>query len=49
MGWKIGSPFPIGARDLNQLHIVLTGSGVNPAFFPMGTDGYFLKVKAVGA
>jgi hypothetical protein len=34
--------------SLLLLHVVQTGSGANPASYPMGTRGYFLGGKAAG-
>jgi hypothetical protein len=39
MGWAAGVWFPAGARKFPLLHTVQTGSGTNPASYPMGTVG----------
>jgi hypothetical protein len=31
------------------LHVIQTGSGSHPAYYPMGTGGPFLGGKAAGA
>jgi hypothetical protein len=36
-------------RVKNFLHVVQTGSGANPASYPMGTGGSFPRGKAAGA
>jgi hypothetical protein len=33
---------------LSLLHVVQTGSGVNPTSYPMGTEGSFQGVKRPG-
>jgi hypothetical protein len=35
-------------QQLSLLHIVQTGSGAHPAFYPMGTTGSFPWVKRQG-
>jgi hypothetical protein len=36
-------------QELPLLHIVLTGSGVHPVFYPMGTGGSLPGDKAAGS
>jgi hypothetical protein len=43
-----GVRVPVG-QEFSLLHVVLTGSGVHPASYPMGTGGPFLRGIAVGA
>jgi hypothetical protein len=37
MNWTAGVRFPAGVRDFSLPHNVQTGSGVHPAFYPVGT------------
>jgi hypothetical protein len=39
---------PVGSR-FSLLHVVQTGIGIHPAFYPMGTEGYFPGGKTTGA
>jgi hypothetical protein len=32
---------PVGSKKCSLLHIVQTGSGAHPAYYPMGTGGSF--------
>jgi hypothetical protein len=41
--------FPTGAGKFFLHHRVQNCSGTHPAFYPMGTRGYFLGGKASGA
>jgi hypothetical protein len=40
--------FPAGAGNFSVHHRFQTGSGVHPAFYPMGTRGSFSGSKAAG-
>jgi hypothetical protein len=41
--------FPAGAGNFSLHHRVQNGSGAHPAFYPLGTRGYFPGGKAAGA
>jgi hypothetical protein len=45
---KIGVRFIAGAGNFSPRHHVKTGSGAHPAFYPMGTGGYFPEGKVGG-
>jgi hypothetical protein len=47
-GWKARVRFP-AVQDFSFLHSVQTGSGTQPASYPMGTGGSFPGGKAAGA
>jgi hypothetical protein len=47
-GWMIGVRFPAGAGNFSRLY-VQTGSGVNPASYPMGIVSSFPVGKAAEA
>jgi hypothetical protein len=38
----------LAVQDFSPLHVVQTGSGAHPASYPMGTGGYFPRVKRLG-
>jgi len=44
----IGVRFPAGDGNFYLLHHVQTGSGAQPASYPMGTGGSTLEVKRPG-
>jgi hypothetical protein len=44
----IGVRFPAGAGNFSLRHRVQTGSGVQPASYPMGIGGSFPEGKAAG-
>jgi hypothetical protein len=37
--------FLAGAGDFSLLHSIQTGSGANPASYPVGTEAFSLNVK----
>jgi hypothetical protein len=41
--------FPVGSGNFSLHHRIQNGSGVHPAFYPMGTRGSFPGDKAAGA
>jgi hypothetical protein len=45
-GWTMEVRFPTGAEDFSSRPCVQTGSGANPASYPMGTGGPFPGGKA---
>jgi hypothetical protein len=51
MGWMTeGSDFEIWkGKELSLLHVIKTGSGVNPASYPMDTMDAYPRGKAAGA
>jgi hypothetical protein len=45
----VGVPVPVEARIFSLLHVVQTGSGVQPTSYLMGTSVSFSRGKAAGA
>jgi hypothetical protein len=41
--------FPAGAGNFSLHYRIQSGSGVHPASYPMGTEGFFPGGKAAGA
>jgi hypothetical protein len=48
-GWTAGVRLPIGVRDVPIVRSVQTGSGAQPASYPMGTGYFFPGDKAARA
>jgi hypothetical protein len=46
MGLTDGVRFPAGEKYLSLFHGVQTGSGTQPAYYPIGAARYFPGVKA---
>jgi hypothetical protein len=46
--WGVGLRVPVGS-NVSFLRVVQTGSGAHPAFYQMGTGGYFPGGKAAGS
>jgi hypothetical protein len=46
-GSRVG--FPAGAGNFSLHHLVQKGSGVHPASYPMGTEGFFPGGEEAGA
>jgi hypothetical protein len=48
MDWLARVRFPAGAIDFSLLHVVQTGSGADPASYPMGTGALSPGVRRPG-